>query len=77
MHILKAGEQMDRDQTAVIEHVYSIASRLATDRALSVVDCIDYVLSNEHIQMTAEHILLIRNRICDDRIEAIFKDEDM
>lgn len=59
---------------SILDCVYEMADQVATGNGWSVERAIDQVLRDEGWTLLPSHKTDIRNRICDDRIEAVLQD---
>ena len=61
-----------QDYSAILDCVYEMAEQVATGNGVHVDTAIEQVLRDEGWKILPSHRAAIRNRICDDRIEALF-----
>lgn len=64
----------EESYSLILDCVYEMADQVATANGWSVERAIDQVLKDEGWTLLPSHKMDIRNRICDDRIDAILLD---
>ena len=65
----------EESYSLILDCVYEMADQIATGNGWSVDKAIDQVLKDEDWKLLPKHRTAIRNRIADDRIEALIDDE--